>query len=248
MGWELDDELPHTIQILYKHRRPLFFLVIFIVMPKSEVELVAEGDPVFVDEHNKPLQRPIIRINQLLRKCAHLCCSVPAVGAMDQHIIPLLNHSFYHHIRSLQYFRNHREITSVLKNRPIRNNRVKRIWLRNDLIHFPECFRNFMDIVDVAEDDVAVSVVLQILISAIFNILLSLRIQFWSGVIDYHSRIIHQPLRTISRLSQLNKHYFIFHLSVVHQPIHALTRPPHRAPRLMMIIAQRWQPIFCSEF
>ena len=49
MGWELDNQLPHTVQVLNKDRRPLVFFVVSVENTESEVELVAKSDPILVD-------------------------------------------------------------------------------------------------------------------------------------------------------------------------------------------------------
>ena len=91
-----------------------------------------------------------------------------------------------------------------------------------------------MDIINIAENYVGVSVEARVFIAAWFQ-LVYLGIEFWSGIVDYNPRIIY--LAFIRRFSNLANHNFILNGAIIHNTIHALTRPPHGAPRFFIIIA-----------
>jgi hypothetical protein len=84
-----------------------------------------------------------------------------------------------------------------------------------------------VNVVDVAEDDVTVSVVPEVLIPSILDVFVRLGVQLWSCIIDYNSRVVNKLLIIIRCLPHFNYHQLIFHCSIVHQAIHALTRSPH---------------------
>ena len=76
---ELDNQLPHTIQVLDEHWRPLIFLEVPVENAESEMELMSEANPVFVDKDKEAFNRSIVGINHLLWKGAHLGCPVPTI-------------------------------------------------------------------------------------------------------------------------------------------------------------------------
>ena len=94
--------MPDAIQILNENRASLLFFVISVVEAKPQMKLVTKRKPIFIEEHNEPLQRSVVRIHQLLCQSANLGGSVPAVRAVDQNIISLLQKSFYYHVRCLE--------------------------------------------------------------------------------------------------------------------------------------------------
>jgi len=73
-----------------------------------------------------------------------------------------------------------------------------------------------MNIINITEYNVAVSIVSKIFKPTIFDIFIGLSVQFWSSIVDNDAWIINQILVIISRLTQLNEHLFVFHLAVVH--------------------------------
>lgn len=85
----LHHELVHAIQELDKNLASLLIIVILsVLMAEPGGELMSEVNPVLIDEGFEALDCSEIRIKQDLRECDELGCSVPAVAAMNHHIMP----------------------------------------------------------------------------------------------------------------------------------------------------------------
>ena len=99
MSRELNLELSDALQPLNENWRSLLLFVMPIKLPEPQVELMPKRQPIFLYDHNNAIYSPIIWIDQLLSQCTHLSCSVPAIRAMDKHILLLLQNCVHHHIR-----------------------------------------------------------------------------------------------------------------------------------------------------
>ena len=81
--WELKHYLSKTVEILQEYWRPLTLLVVRVIEPESEVELVTKRDPIFADQGNETLNRSIIWVHHMLGKSTKLSSTIPTIRAMD---------------------------------------------------------------------------------------------------------------------------------------------------------------------
>ena len=88
---ELEHNLADAIEVLDEDGGALFFVEVSIILSAPKMKLMAKGDPVFLNKDGQPLDRSVVRVEELLGEGAHLGGSVPAVGAVDQDIRPFLD-------------------------------------------------------------------------------------------------------------------------------------------------------------
>ena len=75
-------------------------------------------------------------------------------------------------------------------------------------MHFLETFGHFVDIVDIAKNDLTVPIIPLILkAAALYPI--RLRIQFWSCIKYHDSRIINKALTIVRGLADLHQHVLV---------------------------------------
>jgi len=86
---ELAHQLINAVQEQGENGGSLSFFQVFEVSG-AELELVAEGNPVFFDEHAEALKGAEVGVEHELGERAELGRAVPAVRTVDQHVLALL--------------------------------------------------------------------------------------------------------------------------------------------------------------
>lgn len=165
---------------------------------------------------------------------------------MHKYIRVFLHHRLNYHIGGFQDSGNELEVSCSLKRLMIRCRILEILRLLNDIIHFFEGFGDSMDIVNIAKDDFGVFIIVACFESAIFETV-CLRIHFRSCIVNDNPGIAHYGFLHVSCLTYFLDHDLVFHGSIVHNTLHALRRSPDRAARLLVIVAQGWQPVFSPK-
>ena len=207
---------------------------------------MSKRKPVFADKLDKTLDGSEEWVEQLLSQGAHLSRSVPTIRTVNENIGIFLDHRVQDHIGGFQNSGNELEVPCGLERLLIGGRILEVLWLLNDIIHFLEGFGDGVNVVNIAEDDFGILVIIIGLESATFQAV-CLRIHFGSCIVNDHSRIAHYGFLHICCLAYFLNHDLIFHGPVIHNTLHALRGSPNGAARILMVVAQGWQSVFGPE-
>lgn len=75
--------LPHTVDELQKHRRPIGIGMMIVAVTDAMLKFMTEAEPLFLDEYLETANRAVVRIEQEHCKCRQLGGAVPAIRTVN---------------------------------------------------------------------------------------------------------------------------------------------------------------------
>lgn len=103
-----------------------------------------------------------------------------------------------------------------------------------------------MNVVNVTENNLRVSIEFSVLKSTFFNFV-CLSIQIRSCVVNDYSRVVNDLFGAIGCLANVLNHDFIFSHPLAEHSVHALGGAPDGAAIIFVVVAQSRHPMFGSE-
>lgn len=82
---KLVGDLPHAVDELQEDRRPIVVVVLVLAMTHTVAELVAETQPLFLNQELEAGECPVEGIKEQHGEGRELGCPVPSVGAVNDH-------------------------------------------------------------------------------------------------------------------------------------------------------------------
>jgi hypothetical protein len=191
--------------------------VISVVMPIPASKLMTKAQPILLYECLETANGSETAIQHHLRQSAELSGSVPAIGTMNEYILPECQDPFQYVINRSQYIRCQVKVVRLVKFLQVP------LWVFECTIlpncnHFGVGISHAMNVVDVAEQQLAISVILNVLQAATLETV-CLRRRPRSCI--KNSQLV---LRVINIGSAyLEKYSLIILISVSHKALAALT-------------------------
>ena len=211
------------------------------------MELVTKRQPVFANQNDEAVDCSVVGVQKLLSESTHLCRSIPAVGTMHKHVCLLVENLLNYHVCSLQNSLNQPEVARSLHSLQVGRRASKICRLVDQFLQATVNLCDLVDVVDVAELNVSVFVILLTFKS---SVLYSVRlgIELGTSVIDHHPRVADDRLFRSCSSAYFEDHLLVFDRAPIHNPVHTLRRTPNRAPIIRVEVAEGGKAVFGSEF